>query len=322
MAKVLVTGSAGFIGYYIAKALLEKGDDVIGVDNLNPYYSVKLKEDRNKILKGFSNYSFYQVDLQNKDKLYECLDKEQPKIICHLGAQAGVRYSFENPFIYEQSNILGFLNLLEWARKDCDNFVFASSSSVYGGNTIVPFSESDRVDTPISFYAATKKSNELMAHVYHHLFGIPITGLRFFTVYGPWDRPDMALSKFVTRVTRMNNEEAIDVYGNGKMKRDFTFVEDIIPPVLNALDTPRKYDIYNLGGNKPVELMYFVSLIEKELGVTAEKNMKPMQPGDVKDTFANIEKAKRDLGFDPKTTIEAGIKKYVKWFKSYHKDIK
>ena len=214
MAKFVVTGSAGFIGFYITRALLERGEEVLGVDNLNPYYSVQLKEYRNKILKEFDNYTFFKINLEDRDKLYEKLDQEQPKIICHLAAQAGVRYSFEDPFVYERSNILGSLNLFEWAKNNVENLVYASSSSVYGGNKKLPFSEEDRVDNPISLYAATKKSTELMAHVYNHLFEIPMTGLRFFTVYGPMGRPDMALYNFAAKI---KSRQPIDIFGHGNI---------------------------------------------------------------------------------------------------------
>ncbi len=315
MTKYLVTGSAGFIGYYVTKALLALGEDVVGLDNLNPYYSVKLKEDRNEILKEFSNYSFHKINLASRETLFKVLDKERPSIICHLAAQAGVRYSFENPYAYGESNLAGFLNLIEWSKDKVDNFVYASSSSVYGGNTKIPFSEDDRVDHPISLYAATKKANELMAHVYHHLYNLPLTGLRFFSVYGPWGRPDMALYKFTLKISK---GESIPVYGFGDMQRDFTYIEDMVPAILKSLDTRRDYEIYNLGNNNPVELMHFISVIEQELGVEAKKEMLPMQPGDVKINFADIEKARRDLGFEPKTSIEDGIKKFVEWFREYH----
>ena len=226
-----------------------------------------------------------------------------------------MRYSFENPYAYEQANLLGFLNLIEWAKNNVENFVFASSSSVYGGNKKIPFSELDRVDNPISLYAATKKSNELMAHVYHYLFELPITGLRFFTVYGPWGRPDMALYIFVSRIVK---GKPIKVFGHGNMKRDFTYIEDMVPAVLRTLDTPREFEIYNLGGNNQVELMYFISLIEKELGSEASKEFLPMQPGEVPETYADIKKASLDLGYEPKTSIEDGVKKFVKWYKDYH----
>ena len=317
MGKVLVTGSAGFIGFFVAKALLKRGDEVVGIDNFSPYYSIKLKEDRNKILKGFSNYTFYQQDLAERVELYKMLNSEQPSIICHLAAQAGVRYSFEHPFVYERANILGFLNLIEWAKDKVENLVFASSSSVYGGNAKIPFSEEDSVDNPISLYAATKKSNELMAHVYHHLFDVHITGLRFFTVYGPWGRPDMAYYAFTNKIL---NNERIEVFGQGEMKRDFTYIDDIVPAVLRALDTPKDFEIYNLGGNKPVELMHFISVLEKELGVEAAKEFLPMQPGDVRETYAAIEKAKRDLGFKPQIRIEEGLKRFVQWYKEYHEN--
>jgi len=314
MTKYLVTGSAGFIGFYITKALLERNEEVVGIDNLNPYYIVKLKKDRNSILKDFSNYSFYKLDLASRENLYTVLDKEKPKIICHLAAQAGVRYSFENPFAYEQSNLLGFLNLIEWAKKNTENFVYASSSSVYGNNKKIPFSEIDRVDNPTSLYAATKKANELIAYAYHNLFELPITGLRFFSIYGPWGRPDMALYKFAEKIIK---EKPIDVYGYGKMKRDFSYVEDIVPPVLKTLDTPRKYEIYNLGRSNPVELLYFISLIEKELGIRAKKEFLPIQPGEVPETYADTTKAQKELDFEPRTSIEDGVKAFVKWFKNY-----
>jgi UDP-glucuronate 4-epimerase len=316
MTKYLVTGSAGFIGFFISKALLERGDEVVGIDNLNPYYSVKLKEDRNEILKKYSNYKFYKQDLASRDGLIEILNKEKPPIICHLAAQAGVRYSFENPYAYEQSNLQGFLNLIEWSKKNVENFVFASSSSVYGGNKKIPFSETDRVDSPVSLYAATKKADELIGHVYHHLFELPVTGLRFFSVYGHWGRPDMALYKFSLKITA---GEQIEVYGHGKMKRDFTFILDMVPAVLRSLEKPQEFEIYNLGGNKPVDLMYFISLIEQELGVEAKKEFMDIQPGEVWETYADIEKAKRDLGFEPRTSIEDGIKRFMDWFKEYHK---
>ncbi len=315
MGKYLVTGSAGFIGFYVARALLGRGDDVVGIDNLNPYYYVSLKEDRNKILKEFENYRFYKVDLGDREELNEILNKEKPNIICHLAAQAGVRYSFKDPFVYEKSNLLGFLNLIEWVKDKVDNFVYASSSSVYGGNTKIPFSEEDRVDNPISLYAATKKADELMGHVYHHLFELPVTGLRFFSVYGPWGRPDMALYKFSEKISK---GEPIEVYGHGNMKRDFTYIEDMVPAILKALDTRKDHEIYNLGNNNPVELMYFIELIEKELGMKAKKEFLPMQPGDVLINYADIEKAKRDLEFVPKTSIEDGVRKFMEWFKEYY----
>ena len=318
MTNYLVTGSAGFIGFHVAKGLLERGEEVVGVDNMNPYYSVKLKEDRNRILEKYPGYKFYRVDLADRETLWKVLDKERVEVICHLAAQAGVRYSLENPFAYEEANLKGFLNLIEWAKGRVENFVYASSSSVYGGNKKIPFSEDDRVDNPISLYAATKKANELMAHVYSHLFSLPTTGLRFFTVYGPWGRPDMALYKFALRMVR---GERIEVYGYGKMKRDFTYIEDMVPAVIRALETPRDYEIYNLGGNRPVELMYFISLIEKELGIEANKEFLPIQPGDVPETYADIEKARRDLGYEPRTPIEKGVKRFTEWFREYHQDL-
>ena len=315
MTKYLVTGSAGFIGFHVAKALLERGEEVIGIDNLNNYYNVKLKEDRNVILNSYSNFAFHKADLVVRNELFNILDKAQPNLICHLAAQAGIRYSFENPYAYEWSNIQGFLNLIEWSKQRADNFVYASSSSVYGGNKEIPFSEYHRVDYPVSLYGATKKSNELMAHTYHHLFALPVTGLRFFTVYGPWGRPDMAYYKFALK---MIHNEPIEVYGHGKMKRDFTYIDDIVPSILRVLDNPKEYEIYNLGGHRPVELLYFISLLETELGVETKKELLPMQPGEVPVTYANIEKARRELGFMPSISIEEGIKRFAKWFKEYH----
>jgi UDP-glucuronate 4-epimerase len=315
MAKYLVTGSAGFIGFHVTRTLLERGEDVMGLDNLNDYYSVKLKESRNEILAKYPNYKFYNQDIADRDGLYPILEAAEPSRVCHLAAQAGIRYSLIHPFVYEQSNVQGFLNLIEWAKDNVENFVFASSSSVYGGNTKIPFSEDDRVESPISLYAATKKSNELMAHVYHHLYNFPITGLRFFTVYGPWGRPDMAYYKFAEKIVR---SEIIDVYGHGKMKRDFTYIDDMVPAVIKAVDTPHEYSIYNLGGNKPVELLYFISLLEQELGLDADKNFMDIQPGEVPETYADIEKARSALNFEPKIGIEEGIKRFVKWFKEYH----
>ncbi|MBW2973155.1 NAD-dependent epimerase [Candidatus Woesearchaeota archaeon] len=315
--QVLVTGGAGFIGFHVAKALLERGEEVVIVDNFSDYYDVSLKENRIKQIKDNQSLKIYRADISNYEEMEKIFKENKIDKICHLAAQAGVRYSLENPFAYQKTNVLGTLVLLELARHyGIKDFVFASSSSVYGKNKKIPFSESDFVDIPISLYASTKKSNELMAHTYHHLFGLNCTGLRFFTVYGPWGRPDMALFKFVKNTLE---GKPIDVYNYGKCKRDFTYVTDIVAGVIAALDNPLPYEIINLGNNVPVELGYFIEIIEKELGKKAIKNMMPLQPGDVPETFADIEKAKKLLGFEPKTKIEEGIKQFIEWYKSYKK---
>ena len=315
MKTVLVTGGAGFIGFHVAKALLERGDKVIIVDNFNDYYDPRLKRARIRQIRKNKNLKVYKVDISNYKKLERVFKRHKFDKICHMAAQAGVRYSLKDPFRYELWNNLGTLNLLELARKKrIKDFVFASSSSVYGGNKKVPFSEEDKVDSPISFYAATKKSNELYAHVYSHLYGLHCTGLRFFTVYGPWGRPDMAMFKFVKNILA---GKPIDVYNYGKMQRDFTYIDDITDGVVAAIDKPRKYVILNLGNNKPEQLMKVIGLIEKELGKEAKKNMMPMQPGDVPRTSADITKAKKLLGFEPKTGIEQGLKNFIEWYKHY-----
>ncbi|MFH0818680.1 MAG: GDP-mannose 4,6-dehydratase [Patescibacteria group bacterium] len=315
--NILITGSAGFIGFHTAKKLLERGDNVIGIDNFNDYYDVSLKEARNKILETFPNFKLYRLDFSDLKRLEQVFKSEKIEKICHLGAQAGVRYSLENPHAYEITNISGTLNLLEMARNyKIKDFVFASSSSVYGDNKKVPFSESDNVDNPISIYAATKKADELMAYTYHHLYGLNCTGLRFFTVYGPWGRPDMALFKFIKLITA---GKEIPVYGNGQHKRDFTYIEDIISGVLSAIDNPFGYEIINLGNNQPITLKYFIEIIEKELNQKASKKMLPKQPGDVDETYADIIKAKKLLNYEPKTSIEDGVKKFIEWYKEYYK---
>ncbi len=314
---ILVTGSAGFIGFHVAKKLLEKDFDVIGLDNVNNYYSQKLKKDRNSILKNSDKYIFYQKDLCDLDSLKKIFKNHDIKNICHLAAQAGVRYSIENPYLYYKSNIEGFTNILEMARiNSIDNLVFASSSSVYGNNKKIPFSVDDRLLNPISFYAATKLVNETMAYSYHHIYKIPITGLRFFTVYGPWGRPDMAYFKFTNKIVK---GELIDIYNNGDMKRDFTYIDDIIKGVIESLNTKFDYEIFNLGNNKAVNLLDFVSMLEEKLGIKAKKNMKPMQIGDMYETCADISKSEKMLGFKPKTDIDSGLQKFVDWFKKYYK---
>ncbi len=318
MATILVTGVAGFIGSAVAKALLEKGDEVIGIDNVNDYYDPKLKEARLKhFFKKDDAFTFYREDFSVLEKMDEIFQKHKIDKICHLGAQAGVRYSLENPFAYIKSNINGTLNIFELARKyKIKTVIYASSSSVYGGNEKTPFSTEDRVDKPISLYAATKRTDELMAYTYHHLFGIKMTGLRFFTVIGPWGRPDMALFKFIKAIL---NNEPIDVYNFGKMKRDFTFITDIVSGVLSALGKESECEIFNLGNNNTVELNYFIECIEKELGKKAEKKLLPLQPGDVPETFADIGSSKEKLNFNPKVKIEEGIKMFIEWYKEYHK---
>ena len=314
---ILVTGSAGFIGFSLSRRLLEEGRRVVGIDNMNPYYDVNLKQARLEILKSFENFAFYEEDIQNLAALKDIFKHNPVDIICNLAAQAGVRYSLEDPFSYQKSNLEGFLNLLEMARKNkIKNVVYASSSSVYGSNKKVPFSVDDRVDNPISLYAATKKANELMAHAYSHLFEVPCTGLRYFTVYGPWGRPDMALFLFTDAIL---NNRPINVYNYGDMKRDFTYIDDIVAGTIAAIDRPVPYDVFNLGNSKTEQLMTLIQILESELGRKAEKNMMPMQPGDVKETSADIQKTRDLLGFDPQTTLEEGIRKFVEWYREFYK---
>lgn len=313
---ILVTGAAGFIGFHVARALLNRGDTVIGYDNVNDYYDIKLKEDRLALLKENDRFTFYRNDLEDFDSLKKVFETHPIDRVCHLAAHAGVRYSIENPFACQKSNMEGFLNIIELARdKKVKNFVYASSSSVYGGNEKLPFSIDDPVDHPISLYAATKKSNELVAHVYSHLYKLPCTGLRFFTAYGPWGRPDMALFKFARAIIA---GEPIDVYNFGKMKRDFTYIDDITAGVLSSIDKPFPYEVFNLGNSNTVELDYFIECIEKELGKKAEKNLMPIQPGDVPATFADIKHSRELLDFNPKTGIEEGITCFIEWFEEYY----
>ena len=311
--NILLTGGAGFIGFHVAKALLERGDKVTIVDNFNDYYDVKLKEDRIKELGN--DIEVIKADISDNNLMDNIFKNHKFNKICHLAAQAGVRYSLENPIEYEKSNILGTLILLEMAKKyNIKDFVFASSSSVYGGNKKIPFSEDDKVDNPVSLYAATKKSSELLAYTYHHLYKINCTGLRFFTVYGEFGRPDMALFKFVKNILE---DKPIDIYNNGNMKRDFTYISDVTDGIIAAIDNPFPYEIINLGNNNPIELSYFIECIENALKKKAKKNMMPMQPGDVTITYADINKAKRLLGYNPKVKIEEGIKRFVEWYKRY-----
>ncbi len=315
---ILVTGSAGFIGFHTAKRLLEDGNIVIGADNFNDYYNPSLKEARNAILEGFEGYKLYRGDLSDENLVEQIFTENKIDQVCHLAAQAGVRYSLENPRVYIKSNINAFLNILEAARNyNIKDLVYASSSSVYGSNQKVPFSVNDSVDNPISLYAATKKADELMAHTYSHLFDINTTGLRFFTVFGPYGRPDMALFLFTHAIA---NEEEIKVFNFGKMKRDFTYIDDIVDGVLLALEKTNGYQIFNLGNNKPVELEYFISCIEKEIGKSAKKKYMELQPGDVLETFADIEHTKEVLGWEPKTSTEEAIKAFIGWYKEYYGD--
>jgi len=314
--KVLLTGIAGFIGSHTADALLKRGDRVVGVDNFNDYYDPKIKEDRIKRLKKSYKFSLYREDISNYKAIDKIVKTEKPDKICHLAAQAGVRHSLENPFLYLKSNINGTLVMLETARHNkIKDFIYASSSSVYGGDKKVPFSEEDRVDTPISLYAATKKANELKAHTYHKLFGLNTTGLRFFTVYGPYGRPDMALYLFTKNILE---NKPIEIFNNGKMKRDFTYIDDIVSGIVASLDKSYPHEIFNLGNSNTVDLMYFIERIEKELGKKAIKKMMPMQKGDVAETFADISKAQKMLGFRPKTSVDKGIKKFINWYKKYY----
>lgn len=316
MKTYLVTGAAGFIGFHVSRALLERGDRVLGLDNLNDYYDVSLKEARLRLLQDNEHFTFYKEDLANREALAQIFGENRIQVVCNMAAQAGVRYSLVNPFAYQSSNLEGFLNIIHLSQEhQVENFVYASSSSVYGNNKKVPFSVQDRVDNPISLYAATKKANELVAHTYSHLYSLPCSGLRFFTVYGPWGRPDMALFIFTKAITE---NQPIEVYNFGKMRRDFTYIDDIVQGVLASMDRPVPYAIYNLGNSRAVDLLYFIECIEKELGKKAEKKMLPMQPGDVVETYADISESERDLGFQPTTRIEEGIASFISWYRSFY----
>lgn len=312
--NILITGSAGFIGFHLCKRILENYEDIniIGIDNLNNYYNPLLKEKRNDILKEYKNYTFIKLDFSKYPKLIESLKDKDIDLIVHLGAQAGVRYSLENPWAYERSNLLGTINIFEFARRfNIEKIIYASSSSVYGGNKKIPFSEDDRTDNPVSLYASTKRSKELMAYTYHHLYGIGMTGLRFFTVYGEWGRPDMAYFKFAKNILL---EKPIDVYNYGDMERDFTYVSDVIDGVVSSIERDFKYEIFNLGNSRPVKLMYFIELLEKYLNKTAKKNFLPMQEGDVPKTYADLIKSREFLDYNPKVSIEEGLKRFCSWF--------
>jgi UDP-glucuronate 4-epimerase len=330
---ILVTGAAGFIGYHVARRLLDRGDEVLGVDNLNAYYDPALKEARLGRLTG-DRFHFLRLDIADTDAMRRMFESRRPSRVVHLAAQAGVRYSLTNPYAYVDSNILGFLNILEGCRHNgVEHLVFASTSSVYGANTRQPFSEHQNVDHPVSLYAATKKANELMAHTYAHLYGTAVTGLRFFTVYGPWGRPDMALFKFTRGILA---GEPIPVFNQGRMVRDFTYIDDIAEGVVRVLDQPAEgdpewdgddpdparsyapYRVFNIGNNQPVDLLTYISLIEQRLGIKAQMEMLPMQPGDVPSTMADVSELEKAVGFRPRITVEEGVARFVDWYKEYY----
>ena len=312
--KVLITGVAGFIGMHCAKRLLARGDEVLGIDNLSPYYSVALKKDRLAQLKGLR---FEPIDITDAEALAAFFAQHKPDLVLNLAAQAGVRYSLEHPETYIQTNVVGFANLLECCRRNPPrHLVYASSSSVYGANTKLPWSEADSVDHPISLYAATKKSNELQAHVYSHLFGLSTTGLRFFTVYGPWGRPDMSAMIFAKAIVE---GKPIQVFNHGDMSRDFTYIDDIVEGTLRVLDKPSRYAIFNIGNHTPVPLLDYIATLERALGKKATLEMKPMQPGDVKATYADTAALAKAVGFAPSTPLETGLAKLAEWFKAYYR---
>ena len=330
---IIVTGSAGFIGFSVCNKLLGRGDVVIGIDNHNDYYDPKIKEARVKILKKHSNYKHYKVDISDQSSLEIIFKKYKPNKVINLAAQAGVRYSMENPIVYVKSNILGFANILENCRYyKIEHLVYASTSSVYGANTKMPFSEQDSANHPLSVYAASKKSNELMAHTYSHLYKLPTTGLRFFTVYGPWGRPDMALFKFTKAILE---EKPIDVFNHGNHTRDFTYIDDIVEGVIRTSDTPSDinsnwdsnnpdpssssapWKIYNIGNNRPIKLMDYIDALEKALSKKAKINFLPLQPGDVPDTYADVTSLKNKFNYKPSTSVVKGVSKFIEWYKAY-----
>jgi UDP-glucuronate 4-epimerase len=332
--RFLVTGTAGFIGYHTAERLLARGDEVVGVDNVNDYYDVRLKHARLARLEGKAGYRFHRLDLADTDGIRALFQQAQPERVIHLAAQAGVRYSLTNPHAYVQSNLVGFMNILEGCRHTgVLHLTYASSSSVYGGNTDMPFSVHQNVDHPVSLYAASKKANELMAHAYSHLYRLPTTGLRFFTVYGPWGRPDMAMFLFTKAILAGT---PIDVFNDGRMRRDFTYIDDIVEGVIRTADRVASPDpawsgnqpdpgtssapwrVYNIGNNNPVELMHMIGVLERRLGRTAEKRMMPLQAGDVPATWADVDDLTRDVGFTPTTSIEEGVDRFVTWYEEYY----
>ena len=331
--RILVTGAAGFIGSALSQRLLDRGDEVIGIDNHNDYYDPQLKDDRLSFFKDHLNYTHHKTDLADRDKVADIFKKFQPQRVVNLAAQAGVRYSIENPLSYIDSNLVGFGHILEGCRhNDIEHLVYASSSSVYGANTKMPFSVNDNVDHPLSLYAATKKANELMAHTYSHLYNIPTTGLRFFTVYGPWDRPDMALQKFAHAIM---NKKTIKVFNYGNHRRDFTYIDDIVEGVIRVLDrvaepnhtwesdnpdpgtSKAPWRLYNIGNNNPVELMDYIGAIERALGKKANINLLPLQPGDVPDTYANVDDLVEQFNYKPETSVEEGVTQFIEWYKDY-----
>jgi len=317
MTKILVTGAAGFIGFHLSKSLLEDGYEVLGVDNLNDYYDPKLKHARLDIIKKYPNFKFEKVDIADRDYLTKVFVDFAPSKVVNLAAQAGVRYSLKNPYAYMDSNLIGFLNIIELCRhNEVEGLIYASSSSVYGSNKKIPFSIEDRVDNPISLYAATKKANELIAHSYSHLYGLHTTGLRFFTVYGPWGRPDMAMYIFADKISR---GEPIQVFNNGKMKRDFTYIDDIISGLRSSIDKNYQYEVFNLGNHCSEDLMYMIQLIEENIGKKAIIDFQPMQPGDVPESFADIDRSSRLLDYFPTTNIDVGIEYLIKWYMDYSK---
>ena len=315
MKKILVTGAAGFIGFHLSKSLLDDGYEVLGIDNVNDYYDPKLKWARLDILKKYDNFKFDRVDIADRESITKSFTAFKPYKVVNLAAQAGVRYSIENPYAYMNSNLVGFLNIIELCRhNDVEGLIYASSSSVYGGNKKIPFSVDDRVDNPISLYAATKKSNELIANAYSHLYGLHTTGLRFFTVYGPWGRPDMAMYIFADKISK---GEPIPVFNNGNMKRDFTFIDDIIAGTRAAIDKNYECEVFNLGNHRSEELMYMIKLIEEDIARKAIIDFQPMQAGDVPESFSDIEKSIKKLNYKSATNIDLGIKYFIDWYKEY-----
>lgn len=323
--KILITGCAGFIGFHLSQRLLTEGYSIVGIDNMNDYYDTQLKYSRLELLKKQERFTFIYGSIEDNDLIDESFAEHDFSCVIHLAAQAGVRYSLINPHAYIQSNVVGFMNILEACRHhDIAHLLYASSSSVYGSNTKMPFSVTDFVDNPISLYAATKKANELMAHTYSHLFGLKTTGLRFFTVYGPWGRPDMALFSFTKSILE---GKPINIFNYGNMKRDFTYIDDIVEGIVRLIDRKRNssesalsipYKVYNIGNNQPVELMHFISVLEEKIGLKAQKNLLPLQPGDVPETYADIDDLMRDVDFKPSTSVEEGIDKFVNWYRGYY----
>lgn len=327
MRKILITGTAGFIGFHLTQKLLANDNNIIGIDNLNDYYDVSLKKARLEQLSDNRNFQFFQLDIANRDKIADLFANYKPEVVVNLAAQAGVRYSLTHPHAYIDSNLVGFTNILEGCRHaEVEHLVYASSSSVYGANTKIPFTVGDRVEHPVSLYAATKRANELMAYTYSHLYGIPTTGLRFFTVYGPWGRPDMAYFAFTKSII---NKKPIKVFNYGKMRRDFTYIDDIVEGIIRVINQKPQtslminnkllpYKIYNIGNNQPVNLIDFIEILEKHIGIVAKKELLPLQPGEVEETYADIDDLVEDTGFKPNTPIDAGLKYFIDWYRHYY----